>query len=405
MTEKEHKDLSEAEKKAKKEKKEKKKEKKEKKEKTEDKKTKDSSSGEKKDKKDKKEKKDKKHKKDKKDKLNSHKSSDTSLPFPNDVFDPLDWLTVDSVLAMLPADAVDSDLQGENKYRGEWKQGQPCGWGVISYKGGAFYYGQINSCSMEGYGIYVYPSGALCKGFWEAGKLNSYSVFLLADGSTEYRGVMAQDKRCGLGMEVEPDDTGRYIGMFEKGIKDGRGRSIIGGDHSFVGFYNNNAMLYGFYRFPSGSYYIGQFELDQMSGMGTMYYINGTKYVGKWVQGKQQGLGIMYKPEGGIDYSGYWRDNKRHGRGFVSQPGNQMREAQFIDGSRSQWHSPPISEEEYLAQLGDKSLPVLEGFLYVPYNEAKYGSRLIDWIEDDFRLCHEDQGCMLEMPTDLFKKV
>ena len=66
-------------------------------------------------------------------------------------------------------------------------------------------------------------------------------------------------------------------------------------------------------RFPDGIY-DGEFQNNNISGLGTFEGDNGEKYEGEWLNGIRNGIGVVYKKDGKI-FMGEYKDNKKNGFG------------------------------------------------------------------------------------------
>ena len=64
----------------------------------------------------------------------------------------------------------------------------------------------------------------------------------------------------------------------------------------------------GEFRWASGGYYKGNYQLDIKTGYGEMYWADGSIYRGSWDRGIQNGLGIMIF-QNGTRKAGLFRDN------------------------------------------------------------------------------------------------
>jgi len=316
-----------------------------------------------------------------------------SLKFPSSLFGDYPDLNEENVQSKFPDDAELSDLADKHRYIGMWNGGQPTGWGNIKFALNDEYFGQLKNCQFQGFGLYLHnKSGARIYGHYDAGKLNGYGVYKRKEGIVEYRGDFVQDKRTGLAVEQDSLEVmdGVYIGEFLNGVRKGRGRSIIQQTHACIGIYDQNELVYGLYRFPSGTFYVGDFELGQPHGIGRMTHFDGRVYIGKFVDGQRQGEGTAYDEDDNVEYCGHWRANKKHGRGFIAQPGNTIREAQFIDDSRTRWHSGPQDIAAFVPKKKKEDFEIKEDFKYVDW-DPKYEADLLEWMEDDFKMCHPDR--------------
>ena len=64
-------------------------------------------------------------------------------------------------------------------------------------------------------------------------------------------------------------------------------------------------------RFPDGMYY-GEFQNNNISGLGIFEGDNGERYEGEWLNGFRNGIGVVYKKDGKI-FMGKYKQNKKSG--------------------------------------------------------------------------------------------
>lgn len=115
-------------------------------------------------------------------------------------------------------------------YEGEWKNGNPCGFGIVCYPNpnkktfhlgykGRFVEGKLNRT-----GTYHHSDGSYYIGKWKEGKRQGYGIMWYQDGSF-YAGDFFNNFRHGLGTYVRPDGK-RYDGEWKKGLKHGKGKLL-----------------------------------------------------------------------------------------------------------------------------------------------------------------------------------
>jgi len=84
-------------------------------------------------------------------------------------------------------------------------------------------------------GDLVLSSGARFSGSWHKGKRQGHGIMKWADGSY-YDGQWRFDKRHGHGTYRTPYARGHmYVGEWQDGVKEGRGKMLIGGGESMIG--------------------------------------------------------------------------------------------------------------------------------------------------------------------------
>lgn len=101
---------------------------------------------------------------------------------------------------------------------------------------------------------------------------------------------------------------------------------------SCINISSNNKFTYkGFYNYPSGDKYIGEFDLyGNPNGQGTITYSNGDKYIGGFKNGKPNGEG-SYTFSNGDKYVGEFRDDKKNGHGTLTYSNGDKYVGNFKD--------------------------------------------------------------------------
>ncbi len=71
----------------------------------------------------------------------------------------------------------------------------------------------------------------------------------------------------------------------------------------------NCADGFGYYRWTTSDYYMGNFKNYQPHGYGALYYQSGKKYIGQFAGSKFNGEGTIFYPTG-ESRKGYWKNNE-----------------------------------------------------------------------------------------------
>lgn len=102
-----------------------------------------------------------------------------------------------------------------------------------------------------------------------------------------------------------------YDGIFENGIRQGRGKyTYLNGD-SFDGvFQNNQETGLGRVTYAKGGFYHGHFLEGKRHGEGTFQYSNGDIYSGMWKSSKRHGSGTYVFGSNKCEYKGEWKDGQ-----------------------------------------------------------------------------------------------
>nr|XP_039330054.1 MORN repeat-containing protein 1 isoform X3 [Saimiri boliviensis boliviensis] len=142
---------------------------------------------------------------------------------------------------------VDGEITGEGRrhwawsgdtFTGQFVLGEPQGRGVIEYKAGGCYEGEVSHGVREGHGFLVDRDGQVYQGSFHGNKRHGLGQMLFRNGD-KYDGDWVQDQRQG----------------------------------------------HGVLRCADGSTYEGQWHSDVFSGLGSMAHCSGLTYSGLWING------------------------------------------------------------------------------------------------------------------------
>ena len=255
-------------------------------------------------------------------------------------------------------------------YTGQWKNDIPHGQGTFTYSDDVIYVGEFKDGVWFGQGIATYPDGKVEKGCWEYNKLvvcppeepingNPPKEKILAESSLpKCKGSNHEKWTNCQGTRIHEDGT-KYVGEFKDGKRHGKGTMTLkdedGGllDELIVSAIWKNDLLIKRYPFllpkcegtdyhiwtncqgteiyDSGNKYIGQWFHGEYEYYGTFIWVNkGAKYVGQYNLGQKHGQGTMTYPDGG-EYAGEWDYGKRQGQGTMTYPDG----AQYV----GEWYS------------------------------------------------------------------
>jgi hypothetical protein len=137
------------------------------------------------------------------------------------------------------------------------------------------YKGEWKNENLNGLGVMTYPDGHKYVGEWKNGKYNGQGTSTYPDGG-KYVGRWKDDKRNGQGTFTYPDG-GKYVGRWKDGKEHGQGT----------------------FTYPDGGKYVGRWKDDKRNGQGTFTYPDGGKYVGRWKDEKEWN-GNEYNKDGKI---------------------------------------------------------------------------------------------------------
>ena len=100
-------------------------------------------------------------------------------------------------------------------YKGEWKNGEPNGLGVITYRDGHKYVGEFKDGKKHGQGTHTYSDGRKYVGEWKDGKKNGQGTYTWSDGDKE----VGEWKKNELWNGTMYDKDGNIIKRVVNGVK------------------------------------------------------------------------------------------------------------------------------------------------------------------------------------------
>lgn len=162
------------------------------------------------------------------------------------------------------------------------------------------YRGQISKNQPHGAGLMLYNDGLIYKGEFKLGQRHGSGFMYRKDGEQivySYNGSWYENEKHGEGEEAT--ENLRYKGNFHLGKKHGQGNLS---DPS-----------------SDGWAYEGEFKQDQYHGLGMLVNADGEKYNGEFKNGKRHGYGCSENPDGSV-YDGQWEGDKPHGEGSLTDP-------------------------------------------------------------------------------------
>eukprot|EP00981_Chlorochromonas_danica_P010590 scaffold3290_cov165-Ochromonas_danica.AAC.33 len=170
-------------------------------------------------------------------------------------------------------------------------------------------------------------------------------------GGSQYKGEWAGDKKCGFGVQINPDNT-KYEGEWNNNMYNGRGTLWVKKGKNFVRVYVGNWIDgsmegEGIRYYENGEVYKGEWEQGQRNGKGKHEYLNGDEYTGDWRFDMRNGFGTMNYTNGNV-FEGTWVDNKKEGPGlFYYASTRKIYEGEWHDDQPrcGEFRSPSQSEE------------------------------------------------------------
>lgn len=214
------------------------------------------------------------------------------------------------ILALLVSGTVDAKKKkypNGDYYEGEWKKGQPNGFGKMVYANGDVYEGNWVFGKIEGEGQMIYKNRDNYNGFWKNGEQHGEGCMIYHNGD-RYDGNWNMGKIEGMGKFTYKNGD-IYNGNWKLGGEEGQGEIT----------------------YANGDIYKGSWKNKRPEGQGKMTFKNGDVYEGNWVFGKQSKMGKMRFANGNV-YEGNWS------MGYFEGPGKfTMQNGAVAEGI---WHGP-----------------------------------------------------------------
>ncbi len=208
--------------------------------------------------------------------------------------------------------------QGENgtmifvsngdKYVGQWSNDQPNGRGKYYFATKERYEGEFKNGTFDGQGTMYYADGASFTGGWSKNLKNGTGVFRSVDGK-EKHGTWAMGKPVEK-LEGAPNrERTNTTAQNNKPSNTPPKAKPAPTKPDVTGLTNCGKVYcrsgYGYFDYPEGSRWVGEFKEGYPYGRGVCYYANGDRYEGEWANNTPNGEGIMYFATGRV-YGAVW---------------------------------------------------------------------------------------------------
>lgn len=190
-----------------------------------------------------------------------------------------------------------------DRYVGQWANDYPNGTGVYHFKSGERFDGNLVNGEFEGPGTMHYSDGARFAGTWRQSRRHGEGRLFTVDGQvtkgTWNMGKPIKTESDGLANAAAPTLT-------EQQPKP-KNKADVSGLRNCSSIYCRNG--YGYYDYPDGSRWIGEFKDGEPGGRGNCYYSNGDRYEGEWLKTVPNGEGVMYWASGKV-YGAVWMNGR-----------------------------------------------------------------------------------------------
>ncbi|MDR0531380.1 MAG: hypothetical protein LBG83_04870 [Oscillospiraceae bacterium] len=246
----------------------------------------------------------------------------------------------------------------EEKYVGQWKQGQRHGRGKMIWTHGA-YTGEWQNDKPHGRGTFESTDGWVYVGEWANGDAHGLGIRIEADG-TEFKGLFEHGEfRHGRNPDEEASlykdesmvtgvphghgeclypDFRLYKGTWKEGKRHGAGTMTYPDGTTIQGeWIDDNFVMPGrvVMRYSNGSSYEGGINSEgKFHGFGKHIEAGGTIRDGEWKEGTFTGNGEVTYESGAYRF-GNWKNNKHDGPGLYIADNGQVMKGNWYDGKLS----------------------------------------------------------------------
>jgi hypothetical protein len=202
-----------------------------------------------------------------------------------------------------------------DKYTGQWANDYPNGKGKYFFKTKERYEGDFVNGEFDGQGRMTYADGAYYSGGWKKSKKHGTGTLVSTDGEQK-SGTWNQGKwvnkpagapnrnESATAANNKPNNSGKPKPPAAKpNNKPDPAKPDVAGLRNCGRSYCGSGQ--GYYDYPDGSRWVGEFKEGYPSGRGVCYYANGDRYEGEWANNAPYGEGVMYFATGRV-YGAVW---------------------------------------------------------------------------------------------------
>ncbi len=193
-------------------------------------------------------------------------------------------------------------LNGD-RYVGRWANDQSNGQGKYFFNTKERYEGQMVNGNFEGTGTMYYNDGAYYTGSWKDNRKNGVGKIATPDGKittgTWNQGKAVSTTTATAGAPSRPTPGSKPATT----TKPNSTKPDVTGLRNCGSIYCRNGQ--GYYDYPDGSRWIGEFKDGYPNGRGVCHYADGNRYEGEWANNAPYGEGVMYYASGRV-YGAVW---------------------------------------------------------------------------------------------------
>lgn len=196
-----------------------------------------------------------------------------------------------------------------DKYVGQWSNDYPNGKGKYFFKTRERFEGNFVNGEFDGEGTMYYADGAYYSGGWKKSKKHGIGM-LVGTGGDRKSGSWSQgkwvEKPPGAPTRTETvfnSNQGKPPAAKPSQSKPNPAKPNVTGLRNCGTTYCRSGQ--GYYDYPDGSRWVGEFKDGYPQGRGVCYYSNGDRYEGEWASNAPYGEGVMYFATGRV-YGAVW---------------------------------------------------------------------------------------------------
>jgi hypothetical protein len=218
------------------------------------------------------------------------------------------------------------------KYEGEIKNGNPNGFGFITYPyDDKSILGEWKN-GKEWNTKHTKKDGILIGKFENRKWILMLGVLYIGERNGKF-GYFTE-KWEGLENEVNWD-IGKYEGEIKNGSPNGQGTFTLNDGEKYVGeFKDGKSHGQGTYTFKKGNKFVGGWKDGKRNGQGSITWSDGKKYLGEWKNGKYNGQGTLTLPNG-EKYVGGYKNGKKNGQGTFTFPNGEKYVGEWKNGEKN----------------------------------------------------------------------
>ncbi len=201
-----------------------------------------------------------------------------------------------------------------DRYVGHWSNDYPNGKGKYYFKTKERYDGDFVNGEFDGQGVMYYVDQGYYKGGWKKSKKQGIGTLVTADGDQK-TGTWSQGKFVAMppgapnrtetasGSNTKPSTNKPPTAKPTYTAKPNPAKPDVSGLRNCGSSYCRSGQ--GYYDYPDGSRWVGEFRDGYPNGRGICYYANSDRYEGQWANNAPYGEGVMYFATGRV-YGAVW---------------------------------------------------------------------------------------------------